>query len=94
MSTVNDKVETTFSPPGAVDSSDMQRRVSYVENDVVHVKSEVANLRERVEDMGDRLEVLEKEARALGESRSRVIEQIIMLIIGGVVSTVLANLLG
>ena len=79
MSTVNDKVETTFSPPCAVDSSDMQRRVSYVENDMMHAKSEVANLRERVEDIEDKLEVLEKESKALGESRSRVIEQINML---------------
>lgn len=94
MSTVNDQVETTLNPPSAVDSSDMQRRVSYAEIELSHVKEEVAGLRERVEDIEDKLEILEKESKALGESRSRIIEQIAMLIIGGIVTTVLANLLG
>ena len=87
-------------PPENLDStnekvynSDINIRVNYAEHELDNVKDEVDKLKERVEDIEDNLEVLEKESSAIGERRNRIIEQLVILAIGGIITTLLGNLL-
>lgn len=73
--------------------SDINVRVNYAERELENVKDEVDKLKERVEDIEDNLEILEKESSAIGERRNRIIEQLVILAIGGIISTLLSNLL-
>lgn len=75
-------------------SSDIKGRVIYAEKELEHVKSEVEKLKERVEDIEDNLEILEKESSAIGERRNRIIEQVVILAIGAIISALFGNLLG
>lgn len=76
------------------EESDIKGRVHYAEKEIEHVKSEVEKLKERVEDIEDNLEILEKESSAIGERRNRIIEQVVILAIGAIISTLFGNLLG
>jgi len=89
-----DPPETLDKTNEKVYNSDINVRVNYAERELENVKDEVYKLKERVEDIEDNLEILEKESSAIGERRNRIIEQLVILAIGGIISTLLSNLLG
>lgn len=89
-----DQPETLDKTNEKVYNSDINVRVNYAERELENVKDEVYKLKERVEDIEDNLEILEKESSAIGERRNRIIEQLVILAIGGIISTLLSNLLG
>ncbi len=76
------------------DDFDIKGRVHYAEKEIEHVKSEVETLKERVEDIEDNLQILERESSAIGERRNRIIEQVVILAIGAIISALFGNLLG
>lgn len=76
----------------AIDNSPKKENLEELIEKVNDVYKRVESLSEKVEDIEDDLEVLDRERRDTSTTRKRIIEQVVMLLIGTLIPIILSKI--